>query len=823
MITSRNSFLILGLLALLIAAFSAYDATRMRPTDGAQWLLGGDEIRIVGLTRNGPAERAGLEFGDVIEGIGGSPVRSPRHAAGLVQSHAVGDSIRYLIRHEGHEREVQTYTIGLDSTRITNVSTYLIYCAMGLIFFIAGSYVFWGNDRQAPARIFFVLCLSFLVYFFSGSEKSSIYYWSDLFVWNFGTLASLLVPPLFLHFFLVFPQRQRFIKKRRWLIPLIYVLPILYYLDFSYSQFRGNSVASISAVQQLTLGFYFSGALTSLISTYFSSPDSNLRQRVKILTLGTVLGTLPFLIFNIAMGKLLGNNDYALLGAIPMVLVPMSFSYSIARYRLMEIEVIIRRSLVYAALTGITVGAYLVLVVIVGNAVLNLSGQRSQLVAIISTLLIAAAFQPARERIQAFIERSFFREKHNLQQALQELARDLPKTLGKEALESLVRERITALLHPKRFAYLTVENHGLSLPTVVGVMPLPALTIALRRRNGVLAPDDMIAELSRLARRGDDDSDEMLLAFERELDLLRREDLELVVAAIAGERIVGGFALGAKRSEAAFDGAETEMLQIIAGQLGTQIENSSLVEEVVARQRLEEELAMARSIQQRMLPAELPHLEGFEVAAMNKASAQVSGDYYDFLTLADGRTGIVISDVAGKGMPASLLASNLQASIRAVGATRSNPGDILTVVNGTLFDSTDPDRFATTFMIRVDGHRILYSNGGHNPPLLRRSDGSVEWLDVGATPLGAFPAIVYPEATVDLAMGDLLVMFTDGVTESTNLADEFFGEAGLEAVIHSAAHCGAQELLDTIHGVVMEHSGGIATDDMTMVVLRRTS
>jgi sigma-B regulation protein RsbU (phosphoserine phosphatase) len=174
-------------------------------------------------------------------------------------------------------------------------------------------------------------------------------------------------------------------------------------------------------------------------------------------------------------------------------------------------------------------------------------------------------------------------------------------------------------------------------------------------------------------------------------------------------------------------------------------------------------------------------------------------------------------------MPASLLASNLQASIRAVGATRSDPGDILTVVNGTLFDSTDPDRFATTFLISMDGRDIRYSNGGHNPPLLRRASGSIEWLDVGGTPLGAFPDIVYPEATVRLDKDDLLILFTDGVTESANLADEFFGEDGLEAVTNSASHCNAQEVLDTIHQVVMDHCGGIAGDDMTMVVLRRTS
>jgi len=822
MFSSRSLFLFLGVVAVAAAAFSAYDAIRTRPTDGAQWLLGGKEIRVVGLNPGGPADEAGLSVGDVVEGIDQTPIRSPLHAAELVQSHSVGDTLTYLVRSERDGQAINYLPVILASTRITNISTYLIYCGLGVIFFLAGMYVFWSNSAQTPARLFYVLCLSFLVYFFSGSEKSTIYYWSDVAVWNIGTLASLMLPPLFLHFFLVFPRRHRIIERWKWIVPGLYVLPVIYYLDFSYSQFYGVSVPSISAIQQLTLGFYFAGALATLLSAYITSPDPTLRQRVKILTLGTVLGTLPFLTFNIALGKVFGNDDFALLGAVPMVLVPMSFGYSIARYRLMEIEVIIRRSIIYAVLTGVVVGTYLVLVVIVGNALLNVSGQRSQLVAIISTLLIAAAFQPARERIQAFIERAFFREKHDLQLALQGLARDLPQTLGREALEDLVRNRILELLHPTRFAYLSVDQETLTLSTEVGSLPIPATTAAVRRRGGLLAPEHMNAELSRLGRRLPGAEPDAASAFQRELEQLRQENLELVVACLVGERVVGGFALGPKRSEAAYDGAEMEMLQIVAGQLGIQLENSRLVDEAVKRQRLEEELAMARSIQQRMLPSELPRLPGFDIAALNLASAQVSGDYYDFVKLLDGSAGIVISDVSGKGMPASLLASNLQASIRAVAATRGKPGEILTAVNSTLFDSTDSDRFATTFLIALHGNEVNYSNGGHNPPLLRRACGDVEWLDVGGTPLGAFAGVEYPEASVFMDPGDFLILFTDGLTEAANAQDIFFGEEGLQRIAHECHDQDAESMLKRLHDDVMEYSGGDTGDDLTVIVLRRT-
>ena len=818
MISSRTFLLGLGLLALLASAYSAYDATRPRPTDGAQWLLGGKEIRVVGLTPGGPADRAGLQIDDVVEGIDNSAIRSPRHAAELLQRHEVGDQVDYLIRRGRGVRRVYEARLTLDSTRLADVTTYVVYCALGLFFLIVGTYVFLSNPHQAPARIFYIFCLAFLLYFCSGSERSTIYYWSDVFIRNVGSFASLLVPPLFLHFFLVFPRRRTFIERRPWIVPLLYLVPSLYYLDFTWSQFYGARAASIGPFQQMTLGFFFSAGLASLVWTYLSSADPTLRQRVKLLTLGTVLGTLPYLIFNIALGKLLGQHQFALIGAVPMLLVPVSFGYSIARYRLMEIEVIIRRSIIYAVLTGLTVGAYFVLVVVVGSSVLNLAGQRSQLIAIIATLIIAAAFAPARERIQAFIERSFFREKHDLQQALRELARDIPLSFERTALRELLQERITRLLHPTRFCFLETRGERVLLECHQGELELIELGSLLRRRTTVLTAEVLQAEELRALRRPETPGAEQLA---RELQRLREERIEVIVPAFAGHRLAGGFALGPKKSEAAYEGAEIETLQIVGGQLGLQLENARLVDEAVARQRLEEELAMARNIQQRMLPRELPKLTGYELAAVNISSAQVSGDYYDFVALADGTYGVVISDVSGKGLAASLLASNLQASIRALGGTHTSPGAILTAVNRSLHESTDDDRFATTFLASLRPDGLVYSNGGHNPPLVRRACGSIEWLQVGATPLGAFPGIEYPEAIIALDPGDLVVLFTDGVTEAPDADDEFFGESGLLKIVEECADWELEDMLTRLREAVFLHCQGKASDDMTIVLLRR--
>ena len=156
-----------GLFALAIAAFSAYDATRARPTDGAYWLLGGKQIRVRGIVPGGPAEAAGLQPGDIVEAIDGQPIRDPRHAAQLLQSKDVGQVVQYLVRRDG---QIYWPNVQLGSTRLTDVDTYLVYCSLGLVYFVAGAWIVWRNRRLVAARIFFFLCSLFLIYFFAASD-----------------------------------------------------------------------------------------------------------------------------------------------------------------------------------------------------------------------------------------------------------------------------------------------------------------------------------------------------------------------------------------------------------------------------------------------------------------------------------------------------------------------------------------------------------------------------------------------------------------------------------------------------------------------------
>ena len=256
--------------------------------------------------------------------------------------------------------------------------------------------------------------------------------------------------------------------------------------------------------------------------------------------------------------------------------------------------------------------------------------------------------------------------------------------------------------------------------------------------------------------------------------------------------------------------------------------------------RLEQELVTARSIQQRLLPRSVPRWPGYEIAALNLPSRRVSGDYYDFLTLPADRTGLVIADVSDKGMPASLLASNLQATLRALATAHDGPGAILQAANAALFESTDPERFATLFMAVLDPgqHTLRYASAGHDPPLLLHKEGATEWLPPAGTSLGMVPTMDYPERVVSLACGDILVMYTDGITEASDPAGQEFSRRGLEAVVLTNCTATAEQILTAIVAAVRQHTGiagdesdgspslpddTAASDDLTVIVLRRSA
>jgi sigma-B regulation protein RsbU (phosphoserine phosphatase) len=238
----------------------------------------------------------------------------------------------------------------------------------------------------------------------------------------------------------------------------------------------------------------------------------------------------------------------------------------------------------------------------------------------------------------------------------------------------------------------------------------------------------------------------------------------------------------------------------------------------------------AREIQERLLPHAEPRVPGFEITGCSIPSREIGGDYFDFIIQADERVGLAIADVSGKGMPAALLMANLQASLHGQAMRRDGVAQVVARVNDQLTASTDPHMFATFFYGELDTRSgvLASTNAGHNPPLVVRADGSCGLLGRGGLLIGMLPDQVYEQEETTIGPGDVVVLYTDGITEAAAAGadpedpETMFGDAALEDVVRRHAHLPAVGIKEAILAAVSRHTGGAEqSDDITLVVIRR--
>jgi len=288
--------------------------------------------------------------------------------------------------------------------------------------------------------------------------------------------------------------------------------------------------------------------------------------------------------------------------------------------------------------------------------------------------------------------------------------------------------------------------------------------------------------------------------------------------------LIGLLTVFNKKGENLFSQNDQKVLSIIASQSAQVIESARLYEEEKALISLREEMRMAKDIQLNLLPKSLPQIEGYQIAAVNIPARDVGGDYYDFINLENNLLGICLGDITGKGMPAAMLMANLQAALRSQTLVQSDCSKCINIVNKLLFHSTEADRFATLFMGVLDPtHNTLeYCNGGHDQPLLFSKGNKPVGLEATGLLLGCFENSEYTMGKIKLDPGNILVVYSDGITESMNKYEEEFGLEPLEKIVTELQNKGAKEILEDVLTSVKLHSKDVPqSDDLTLLIIKR--
>jgi sigma-B regulation protein RsbU (phosphoserine phosphatase) len=297
---------------------------------------------------------------------------------------------------------------------------------------------------------------------------------------------------------------------------------------------------------------------------------------------------------------------------------------------------------------------------------------------------------------------------------------------------------------------------------------------------------------------------------------------EVVAPIISNDEVIGVFDLESDKLNA-YTEDDKQLLMLLASQVAIIVEKAMLHEQLVEKKRLEAQLEVARQVQLALLPESDPVVEGFDISAYNFSTEEVSGDYYEFVKPYEDHLGLVIADVSGKGVPASLLMAFLRASLRAAIHIGYAPNVAMGKVNYLLWESIEQHQFVTAFygMLDATNRTLAFVNAGHNPLLVLNPDGTPRFVERGGLPLGLFKDTRYYEYYLPIDAGQTLVLYTDGATEAQSLAGVEYGRDRLVEAVLASRDRSARAMIDYIYNDIFEWSGGRgATDDVTFVIIK---
>lgn len=645
-------------------------------------------------------------------------------------------------------------------------------------------------------------------------------------------------------FAIYFPDRAAFDVRRpalKWtfLIPLLLICLLAVIARVAANENGGELPLSFHWLQYAafyaSLFLYWScipAFLLILLNKALQAKVPDDRRRLRVLFIGFAISLVPQFTADTIVHNILHMREEALPSWIFVPLIslfaifPVTLAYVTVVQRALDVRVLLRQSLQYAlARRGVVfLQSAVSLVVIVCVAVF--SGRATFGARILITALGMGAILYVglgARRLARWIDRRFFREAYQTEQVLTSLADSVRSIVELEPLLQTVVTRISEALHVSGMAVFLQENHVYQPAWATGYAQSPRTSFSsegkfvktLRAQQKPLPVylDDRRSWLTRL--------DEAETAHLRELKT------QLLLPLSRRDELLGFLSLGPKASEAPYAKADLDLLQSVAAQTSLAIENSRLTAAIAAqtaeREVLAKELAIARDVQQRLFPQVLPTIPGVEYCGVCRPAREIGGDYYDFLELPGYVFGIAIGDVAGKGVPAALLMAGLQATLR--GQTASgiyHIGDLITNMNQAVYATSPPNRYATFFYghYQPEVRRLSYVNAGHNPPILLRGL-EVSRLETGGPPVGLLAHCEYQSAHVDLQQGDLLIFYTDGISEAMNLAEEEWGEDRLIEVSRQFSTASPPLLLDKIFEAADRFAASAPQhDDMTLIVLR---
>ncbi len=665
----------------------------------------------------------------------------------------------------------------------------------------------------------FALAMEMTVSFGTISDAYAGFNLPSLLVMGAASLAAF-TPALWLKLQLLFPRRNPLYSRRRLLFNLLIFLPTALMI---YSNISGGLDHIMPGLIVRTLMIGMGYAL--LIRHHRQTVVKLEKRQTRLVMLGSAPGFVVYTLF--VWIVVFFSEWYTSLPVVSRILitnlifilmlgVPITLGFAIGKYRLLHLEGRIKRGTRFLTVNFALLAVFVAILWAIVEFVLSRVGLDSQNAILVTGIALAMVFMWAQKKIRHRIEEYFYPERVKLRRLMKDfLASSMVRAEGERFWKELEEKLADGLSAERIYPVIRVDGKGFfcgDLTEPTPFIPGDEFLLRLEAKDNPLLFDEMIA------------SGKIILSTaQRDWFITRKSAILLPLVTNSG--LMGFLVISTKTNGEDFTSEELELLQSFSAQTALVAENLELLGEKLQKEKLQEQLRVARSIQRGLLPQRIPRMSGIEIAPLIKFCLDVAGDYYDVIPLEDGRVVLSIGDVSGKGVGAALIMANLQASLRTTQAMGARLYESASRINRIVYENTPPEMFITFFMLCVDPARkcIRYVNAGHNPPFLVKNDGKVKTLSTGGLLFGISESVTYEEGEIQLENGDMVLMYTDGVSEAMNSAEEEFGEKRLAGMASKKRTIPLGELLSAIEEEVGRfHGSREYEDDFTLLAVRIT-
>lgn len=659
------------------------------------------------LKSGGNAEKAGLQKGDVIVRINDYNITDVNQYRNLLNQYESGDNLEYLIK-----RKNENFSATIQVYKYFHL-IFFIFSLLGFGFLFNSIVVGLSKPNELSTFLFFLLgisaCLGFNIF------GGGIYYSGfGTFIFNNFWFGNVMFYPLILHFFLTFPVKYEF-PKRKYVIPLIYIFPVsLFLINFFTSSFyASNLIFTITYfLGYVPFGFLFLGILTFVIS-YFRIKDEEKKKPLKIIFIGLILGLIGFLYYFFVFNPYISPYYSSVLPRIPALIVltiPVTFSYSILKYKILNSGYSLKRNIIIIFVSLILILIFLIIFNILSSLIFKHFGQQEKLIILFAILLLIFLFDYINKAIRKKIDNKLLRNTALQKKLYLEFTESLPYF---KRADDISEKLITTIKNLFR-----IDNVKLW----INRDEYPLLYNEIKNHNFIFNIQDVIKKdfFKNNPHIIISKSDKLFSQFNPPPDTLK-----IYIFSFGKQDVLtGSIILYINEYEMIFSDSETELLETISYHSGAALENARLRLEEMKKLRFEEELEIAKHIQNSLIPEININDKNYEIHAHNSGSESISGDFFDIIRYNDKKFLLVLADTSGKGIPAALLMSKVQSMTRFAAKYYHSPKEILKELNKNIYNELEKSTLVTMVLALFDTEckNVTIAGAGHNHPILRENN-----------------------------------------------------------------------------------------------------